>query len=277
MTNRCEYAEDENDYYRRNDSVNCEIELSSNGENTIICIPSDLNKAIRNRLQETIDIATRLVEGDNLNRDSIHHVIAVGGSSHLYLVKTLLKMRFSRAHFHAVNPEQAVASGCMKFIIDKYINKRFSIEEQIAISYGLQSGEKEVVLFLEKGEKIPVSKKVEFTNLRDNETEYHSTIYQWAGELSEAKWINGKYIVPKDKCTAINSLKFHNPYPQPKEKQKLKIKFKLDFGGTLTVKCKDRDRKEVLTQECFPAVYGSAYFVCFEHILTIAGIFHFDV
>ena len=85
------------------------------------------------------------------------------------------------------------------------------------------------------------------------------------------------YIVPKDKCTAIQKLSFHNPYPQPKESQNLIIRFNLEIGGTLSVYCLDRDRNEVLTQECFPAVYGSAYFVCFEHILTIAGIFHFDV
>ena len=107
-------------------------------------------------------------------------------------------------------------------------------------------------LLLKKGDQIPAtSVDAVFTNSEDYETDFHPDIYEWKGELSEAIWRGGFYMIPMDRCTLFRRLNFRTPYPLPKLEQRLALQLCLAIDGSFHVICRDIHRNVILLEDNF--------------------------
>ena len=261
LTNKCTFYQDEKEFYDKNESKSIDIScdcIDKNLKNDFALTPKDLNNAISEKINDTISISLKVLESENLRSGNIRHIICVGGSSRLHLVKQKLMQVFTSASFIETNPDEAVARGAMELVLlnsDDDINR--IIKQKVVVSYGLQTGDNRVALILKKGAYIPaLSNDVTFTPLNDYEKEIYSVIYQWVGEPNTiTDIVNGVSMVPVSECIRIDTLSFENMYPKTKDKQHFVIRFYIDFGGTLEVICKDNDENVILSQKSFGAVY----------------------
>ena len=245
------YDDDENTFLRNTAAVKCPVpfsEICMDGVDDIDCTSEDLNDAIREKVEETIDITIRMMEKEELPMDDIRYEMLVGGSSHLHLIKQLLHKLFIRAQFPILNLNEAVAIGAMKSFMD---SNGGCIRKKSVVSYGLQTSNGEVALFLKRGENIPaLSREIIFTNSYDYMDCIKTKIYQWEGDpydSSRVHMVVGIPCVPLDECTCVKSLSFKNEHPKPKGEQQLIMMFHLDVDGNLQVICKDREENELLS------------------------------
>ena len=265
ITNRAGFDDDENTYFANNRSVVQPIEFSSYDDDggEVAMSVKDLNDSIRPLIDKSMDVTMKLLGKNHLMKGNIKHFFLVGGSSHLQLIKQRIRRQFSQADFPIYNPDEAVALGAMKMLDHDSKtddNQEGDLKERLVTSYGLQSGDDDVVLLLEKGQEIPAaSPDFTFKNADGFEDEFELGIYQWSGEPSQLKSYGKKikyHKVKVSECDKIETCRFANPYPKDKKQQKLQINFHLDVGGKLEVTCKDIQTNQILTNSVFKAVYG---------------------
>ena len=264
-TNAAAFDDDETTYYTTNSRVIQPVDFTSYN-NKIYDVNvgvKDLNESIKPLIDKSIDITMKLLEKNHLMRGNIKHFFLVGGSSHLHLIKQRIRRQFPGADFPVYNPDEAVAMGALKMLEhdnEKGDDEEGDVQERIVTSYGLQSGNDDVVLLLEKGMTIPaLSQTFTFRNAVGYEKEFFMTIYQWTGEPEELPLYGQEmryHKVKVSESTRIETCKFANPYPQEVGKQRLKLNFDLKVGGTLEVTCIDEHTNEVLNSTVFEAVYG---------------------
>ena len=257
VTNICTYYDDEKTFLDNNLKHSQPLNFSfldSNADD-VSCTPLIIHNASRFIIENSIDITVQLLNRNNYTPDDVSKFFLVGGSSYLHLVKQLVHKTFTKAEFPLIKPDQAVALGAMKMVMnDLLYPERPLVKEKIVISYGLQTSYDSVALILKKGMIIPAeSAPAKFKNTEGYEETFRSDLYQWYGTPEEKE---GVVLVPITECTRIGCLEFANPYPQPPLQQKLGIVFRLGVGGTLEVECTDRRRNEVLVTKTYDAVHG---------------------
>lgn len=267
ITNGAGFDDDENTYIANNSKIIQPIDFSSYDDDGSVGEVSisvkDLNDSIRPLIDRSMDVTMELLKKNHLMKGNIRHFFLVGGSSHLQLIKQRIRRQFPQADFPVYNPDEAVAVGAMKMLVHDYEkgdDQEGDVTERLVTSYGLQSGDDEVVLFLEKGKEIPAaSPDYIFKNADGFEDEFELGIYQWPGDPTQLRTY-GKTIkyhkVKLYECTKIETCRFANPNKQERKQQKLQISFHLDVGGALEVTCKDVQRDQILTCSVFKAVYG---------------------
>ena len=259
LTGRCSYDDDVERFYEKNKNNYYDFDLSDYCDDglNITFTAKDLNEAIKDRIEESVKVTKRMLELSKLNIGNIRFCFLVGGSSYLHLIKQKIRSVFKKMEFPVINPDLAVALGAMRLLMNDE-NHVVTIEEKIVISYCIQANETQAVIILQKGEAIPIaSGDFTFTNPHGNENKFECNIYQWAGEPSDIKAVNDKYLlVPIKDCTHILTFQFENQFPQPSREQRILVSFKLDVGGTLNVNCRDKQHNKLLSSTGFDAVYG---------------------
>ena len=127
-------------------------------------------------------------------------------------------------------------------------------------SYGLKSGNDQVVIILSKGTTIPcTSAEKVFSIYFDYPERINISVYQCEDD-------EGQELVDIEKCTEVESWQFINPEDcrRPRGQQKLTLSLKLEVGGTLQVICKDFAFNRVLLDEKTNVRYYGDYCVYFS-------------
>ena len=203
-------------------------------------------KTLKNQIDECLN---RILVGPSLARGVIKHVFMVGGSTRLIVVQEYMRNMF-RCDFPKVNEESCVAEGALNVARINHGTSR-QIKEQITYSYGLLSGEDQVVMLLNRGTRIPCdSGRFTFSTSVDYPKTIKSIIYQWNGTKKE----QGRVVKPRSECNEIKNYEFENPNPKPKGEQKFDIIFRLAVGGTLEVVCYDHSTNVELNRVAYSAL-----------------------
>lgn len=209
-------------------------------------LASIFSKTLKNQIDECLN---RILVGPSLARGVIKHVFMVGGSTRLIAVREYMRNMF-RCDFPKVNEESCVAEGALNVARINHGTSR-QIKEQITYSYGLLSGEDQVVMLLNRGTRIPCdSGRFTFSTSVDYPKTIKSIIYQWNGTKKE----QGRVVKPRSECNEIKNYEFENPNPKPKGEQKFDIIFRLAVGGTLEVVCYDHSTNVELNRVAYSAL-----------------------
>jgi len=88
---------------------------------------------IKNQLEQVSNTFISLLDSATVNKDQIHSVEVVGGSSRIPAVKKMIEEVFGISPSFSLNADEAVARGCCLHsaaLSGKYLTKKFDIEEE---------------------------------------------------------------------------------------------------------------------------------------------------
>merc|ERR1711915_75036 len=88
---------------------------------------------IKNQLEQVSKTFISLLDSATVNKDQIHSVEVVGGSSRIPAVKKMIEEVFGISPSFSLNADEAVARGCCLLsaaLSGKYLTKKFDIEEE---------------------------------------------------------------------------------------------------------------------------------------------------
>merc|ERR1711915_1150965 len=88
---------------------------------------------IKNQLEQVSKTFISLLDSATVNKDQIHSVEVVGGSSRIPAVKKMIEEVFGISPSFSLNADEAVAKGCCLHsaaLSGKYLTKKFDIEEE---------------------------------------------------------------------------------------------------------------------------------------------------
>ena len=171
-----------------------------NDEFSIELTVHEFNKRIEGKIKETIDIVKKAMEGEGqegprFTVDDIDHVVLVGGSSRIGLVRTELEKVFGKKKLHeTVNPDECVAKGaCFNLIYKK------NIKEILATSLGKTIINHRVMCVIPRQSSLPADGAVTTYTVHDNQSEVEAYVvqgYQHKDEISPYNDSDFKKLAP---------------------------------------------------------------------------------
>ena len=208
----------------------------------------DLNNCIEPLINRTMDCVMKVLNKHNLNPGNIRHIILVGGSSRLQLVKTKLEEKFKNSTIYNDDPDFCVSLGALKLI--KYGS---SISSTVSSSYGLQATSNSVVLLIKKGSQLPlVTRRFSFLTTVNNQKNVDMKIYRCNKDIKEQGKIE---TVGIKECEPIYDLKFDLVDCNVNaENYSVEIEFSFSMGGVLEVFCYHQDK--LIHQHTYKPIYG---------------------
>lgn len=267
LTDCCTYYKESNDFYSQNQKVSFESQILKEMDVTA----KMLDRAIEKEVNQTISIINNLLGSNTYFPNMVGYVFIVGGSSRLHLVRRLLEKTFTSAKFPTADDsdyrDEAVATGVMRLIYNDCSKDKKTIEEKLAVSYGVSTNEG-VALILKKGFKLGTvtDGSTHFKPSTDYQRNINTTIYQWEGDPRDIKRReNGIPIVPEEDCFEVDKWSFQIDNPGKADDKEFGISFQLDSGCLLQVVCKDINENQNLSHQFVEAMYGgiASYYVCF--------------
>jgi molecular chaperone DnaK len=166
--------------------------------------------------------------------DSIDHILLVGGSTKIPLVKKFIHQRFGKEPQYRINPDEAVALGAA---VDAGLKSGVLEEDQSLVvlditpfSWGTScidklSGEVRDGVFakiIPAQTKIPCSREETFYTVADNQTQVDVSIYTGENELV-------------DQNTLVQEFMIDGLPPAPAGTEAVKVEYSIDVNGSLAV------------------------------------------
>lgn len=195
---------------------------------------NDFETLIRKDIERTqIYIDAALAEA-KWTADSIDHILLVGGSTKIPLVKKFIHQKFGKEPQYRINPDEAVALGAA---VDAGLKSGALEEDQSLVvldvtpfSWGTScidklSGEVRDGVFakiIPAQTKIPCSREETFYTVADNQTRVDVSIYTGENELV-------------DQNTLVQEFMIDGLPPAPAGTEALQVEYSIDVNGNLAV------------------------------------------
>ena len=209
------------DFY--NDNVN-NINLSLNYNKTRYEVNYLFNNII-NKIKDTLDL---FFYDSEFSIKDINHIILVGGSTKLIEINSFIRYYFSNNNIICnLDPDLVVSIGAaIQGYIIKNPNNEFSkniaLVDILPLSIGVEMDDGIMAKILEKGVKIPITKKKYFTNTEDNQYEVEINIYQ-----GEREFVKDNVI--------ISNLKLQNLKLKKKNSNIIIVEIGVDRNGMINI------------------------------------------
>ncbi len=180
-------------------------------------------------VQQTLDIAKRVIEESGWNITEIDAVLLVGGSTRVPLVSKLVGDYFGKPPSKNVHPDEAVALGAA-ILADSIVNQDSDIKllDVLPININLGLPKNKVMPIFERNTSVPNQKKKVFTTFKDNQETLKIKLVQ--GDSSDAS-----------ECESIGEFVFRGIHKAPKGQAKVEAIFKINSEGILSVSARDPD------------------------------------
>ncbi|PIE89314.1 MAG: hypothetical protein CR997_11890 [Acidobacteria bacterium] len=185
------------------------------------------NQLIQPFVKHTLDSCQKALRDAGKRKRDISHVILVGGSSRVPLVREMLKSFFKKELFCSLNPDYVVAMGAaMQASLIHDSVQDMLLMDVTPLSIGLETVGGGVTKIIMRNTPIPAQASEKFTTYADNQTAIDFHILQGERELVEDN-------------ISLARFKLRGIPPMAAGMAVVHVDFRIDADGILTVQAKE--------------------------------------
>lgn len=188
---------------------------------------SQFEKLIRPLVDKTLDCCKTALKDAATNVTQIDHVVMVGGSTRVPLVKETVAAFFEQPVYDKLNPDEVVALGAaIQADVLAGNNKNILLLDVTPLSLGIETVGGLMDVIIPRNNKIPVRVGRNYTTSIDGQTNLKVAVFQGERDLVEHNRKLGEFIL-------------RGIPPMAAGMPKIEIQFLLDADGILRVKARE--------------------------------------
>ena len=210
------------------EAATLELDLGSRGQATLTGTRAEVEASIAPLVQRSLDCVQRALKDAGVRAAELDHVVLVGGSTRVPLVRRRLQGLLGKEPRTDVDPDLAVALGAaVQADVLAGNDRSLLLLDVIPLSLGLETLGGAMQKLILRNSTIPTSVTEEFSTGVDNQTAVDLTIYQGERELVAD-------------CRRLGHFKLRGIPPLPAGLPRIAVTFLVDADGVLRVTAREQ-------------------------------------
>ena len=210
-------------------STNIEIDSLYNGEDfSMVFTRAKFESICDDLFQKTMDPVKQVLEDSGFQKEDIHEIILVGGSTRIPKIQKMLSEYFNNKELcKSINPDECVAYGAavQAAILTGSKSDKLSdilLLDVCPLSLGIETSTGLMSKLIPRNTTIPAKKKQRFSTAADNQPDVLVQVFEGERAFTKDNSLLGRFTL-----TDLPLL--------PKGEPKIQVIFEVDANGILTV------------------------------------------